>query len=67
MAAIVQLDEDWYGVIHSWADSKKKANLMLSVLPYGDDAIPWLGPLNQLGPIEANDSGIKNYSCKVLS
>lgn len=57
MAALVQLGEDWYGLVHSWADSKKKSNLMLSCLPPGDDAVPWLGPLGQLGPADPADQG----------
>lgn len=52
MAGLVQLGDDWYGFVHSWADSKKKSNLMLSVLPPGDDAVPWLGSLSQLGPMD---------------
>lgn len=57
MAGLVQLGEDWYGFVHSWADSKKKSNLMLSVLPPGDDAVPWLGPLSQLGLIDPAEIG----------
>lgn len=35
MAALVLLNDDWYGFIYSYADSKKKSNLMLTVLPPG--------------------------------
>ena len=35
MAALVLLNNDWYGFIYSYADSKKKSNLMLTVLPPG--------------------------------
>ncbi|KAF2880696.1 hypothetical protein ILUMI_25486 [Ignelater luminosus] len=48
MAALVTLGESWYGFIYSWADSKKKSNLMLTALTPGADAIPWLGDLNRL-------------------
>lgn len=52
MAALCVLNSDWYGFIYSWADSKKKSNLMLTVLEPGTDIIPWLGNLSNLGPIE---------------
>lgn len=35
MAALVLLNDDWFGFIYSYADSKKKSNLMLTVLPPG--------------------------------
>ncbi|KAJ8925818.1 hypothetical protein NQ315_009668 [Exocentrus adspersus] len=49
MAALVSLGDNWFGFIYSWADSKKKSNLMLTVLTPGSDAVPWLGDLNNLG------------------
>lgn len=49
MAALVQLRENWFGFIYSWADSKKKSNLMLTILKPGLDVVPWLGNLNNLG------------------
>lgn len=36
MAALVLLNDDWYGFIYSYADSKRKSNLMLTVLPPGE-------------------------------
>ncbi|CAA9998742.1 unnamed protein product [Nesidiocoris tenuis] len=48
MAALCQVGNNWYGVLFSWADSKKKSNLMLSLLEPGRDSIPWLGDLNAL-------------------
>ena len=27
--------EDWYGILYSWADSKKKSSLMLSLFEPG--------------------------------
>lgn len=48
MSAFVILGENWFGFIYSWADSKKKSNLMLTVLTPGSDVIPWLGDLNLL-------------------
>lgn len=35
MAALILLNDDWFGFIYSYADSKKKSNLMLTVLPPG--------------------------------
>ncbi|KAG5876007.1 hypothetical protein JTB14_002176 [Gonioctena quinquepunctata] len=49
MAALVTIGENWFGFVYSWADSKKKSNLMLTVLTPGSDAVPWLGDLNNLG------------------
>ncbi|CAB0037129.1 unnamed protein product [Trichogramma brassicae] len=51
MAALCLLNADWYGFIYSWADSKKKSNLMLTVLEHGCEVVPWLGNLRNLGSI----------------
>ncbi|KAI4466815.1 hypothetical protein MML48_2g00002103 [Holotrichia oblita] len=48
MAALVTISENWFGFIYSWADSKKKSNLMLTILMPGSDSVPWLGDLNYL-------------------
>nr|XP_022904609.1 integrator complex subunit 14 [Onthophagus taurus] len=48
MAALVTIGENWFGFIYSWADSKKKSNLMLTILMPGSDSVPWLGDLNML-------------------
>ena len=48
MTALVTIGENWFGFIYSWADCKKKSNLMLTVLMPGSDAVPWLGDLNHL-------------------
>ncbi|XP_053672259.1 integrator complex subunit 14 [Anopheles nili] len=52
MAALVLLGDAWYGFIYSYADGKKKWNLMLNVLPPGNDVVPWLGDLRYLGTLE---------------
>lgn len=36
-AALVLLNDDWYGFIYSYADSKRKSNLMLTILPPGQN------------------------------
>lgn len=48
VAALCQVADDWFGVLYSWADSKKKSNLMLAVFEPGPNAVPWLGDLNYL-------------------
>nr|XP_004226337.1 integrator complex subunit 14 [Ciona intestinalis] len=48
--ALVKLATEWFGIIYSWADSKTKSNLVLSILPVGLNCIPWLGNFNQLAP-----------------
>lgn len=35
MAALTLLNDNWYGFIYSYADSKKKSNLMLNILSPG--------------------------------
>ncbi|KAG5273526.1 hypothetical protein AALO_G00152350 [Alosa alosa] len=50
MVALVQLGPEWYGMLYSQADSKKKSNLMMSLFEPGPDPLPWLGKIAQLGP-----------------
>ncbi|XP_037086232.1 integrator complex subunit 14-like [Pollicipes pollicipes] len=52
-AALVNVGDDWYGIVYSWADSKKKANLMLSLFEPGTSVLPWLGDFTNLGPAAA--------------
>uniref|UniRef100_A0A667Y2U9 Integrator complex subunit 14 n=1 Tax=Myripristis murdjan TaxID=586833 RepID=A0A667Y2U9_9TELE len=51
MVALVQLGPDWYGMLYSQADSKKKSNLMMSLFEPGPEPLPWLGRISHLGPI----------------
>ena len=51
MAALVLLADDWYGLAYSYSD-KKKSNLMLSILPPGVNAIPWIGDIRHLGLLQ---------------
>ena len=45
-----EISTNWYGMLYSWADSKKKFNLMLSTFRGRDeDSIPWMGSLKNLG------------------
>lgn len=52
VAALALLNDNWFGFIYSYADSRKKSNLMLTILPPGHDVVPWLGDLRYLGTIE---------------
>ena len=60
MAALCLLNTDWYGFIYSWADTKKKSNLMLTALEHGTDIVPWLGNFKNLGPIDSNNKNGEN-------
>ncbi|KAL5004544.1 hypothetical protein ScPMuIL_018000 [Solemya velum] len=53
MVALAKLSDDWFGILYSWADSKKKSNLMLSVFYPGPHEVSWLGNLNNLAPTVA--------------
>ena len=53
MAALCLLNTDWYGFIYSYADTKKKSNLMLTIMEHGSNSVPWLGNLRNLGPVDA--------------
>ncbi|CAN7939579.1 unnamed protein product, partial [Ixodes hexagonus] len=55
MVALCQLGPEWYGILYSWADSKKKSNLMLSTFEPGLETVPWLGNFSQLGPLAAGE------------
>lgn len=50
MGGIVQLSDDWYGMLHSYSDNKKRCSLMLSLFEPGSSSIPWMGNLKSLGP-----------------
>lgn len=64
MAALCLLNTDWYGFIYSWADTKKKSNLMLTLLEPGVDIVPWLGNFRNLGPIDFTVN--KNYEASTF-
>jgi hypothetical protein len=51
LAAVVLLNDDWYGFLSSFAD-KKKSNLLLSILLPGSNVIPWLGDFRHLGLLQ---------------
>lgn len=45
---------EWYGMLYSQADSKKKSNLMMSLFEPGAEPLPWLGKISHLGPISGD-------------
>ncbi|XP_050541175.1 integrator complex subunit 14 [Daktulosphaira vitifoliae] len=48
MTALCQLCPGWLAVLVSWADNKKKSNLMLIILEPGLNPMPWLGDVRHL-------------------
>lgn len=73
MVAICQVGQpNWFGMLYSWADNKKKSNLMLSTFHCGSETVAWLGDMKSLGfpnlnirmpPNELNKiSEIKSFS-----
>ncbi|XP_071105029.1 integrator complex subunit 14-like [Haliotis cracherodii] len=51
MVALTKVGPDWYGIMYSWADSKKKSNLMLAFFYPGMDTMSWLGKLDNLAHV----------------
>ncbi|XP_028966546.1 integrator complex subunit 14 [Galendromus occidentalis] len=49
MVAVCKLGASWYGMLYSWADSKKKSNLMLSTFEPGEGSVPWWTSVSSLG------------------
>ena len=43
---------NWFGLIFSYADTKKKSSLMLALLEPGDCPVPWMDNLRSLGPMD---------------
>lgn len=41
---------NWFGILFSHSDTKKKSCLMLALFRPGDCPVPWLGNLRHLGP-----------------
>ncbi|GAB6032163.1 hypothetical protein CHUAL_010814 [Chamberlinius hualienensis] len=56
MVALCEVGPDWYGILYSWADSKKKSNLMLTLFEPGLNSVPWLGQLNMFVISEAKST-----------
>lgn len=56
LCALVEVAPQWFGIVFSWADTKKKSSLMLALFEPGPRPVPWLGDLTQLGPRECLNS-----------
>ena len=52
MVAICQLGANWYGVLFSWTDTKKRSNLMLLILEPEKISVPWVGDIKYLGVLQ---------------
>lgn len=67
MTALCQLSSNWYGLLVSWADNKKKSNLMLITLEPGTNSIPWLGDIRNLtlSPTESDKQGLMLFLYKI--
>ena len=66
LCALVQVAKNWYGIIFSHADSKKKSCLMLALFEPGDEPVPWLGNLQRLGPLEEmNSTSVEPFPVKL--
>lgn len=60
LCALVQVATDWFGIIFSCPDVKKKSSLMLSLFEPGSQPVPWLGNLRKLGPV--SDLNVTNQN-----
>ncbi len=49
MVAVCQLNTNWFGILFSWTDTKKRSNLMLIVLEPDKVSVPWIGDTRYLG------------------
>ena len=71
LCALVQVatngSRNWFGIIFSHADSKKKFCLMLALFEPGNEPVPWLGNLLRLGPLDdLNASSQDPFPVKLL-
>jgi len=66
MSAIVLLDQDWYGAIHSWQDTKNtdktKSSLMLTVFTPGADTIQNIITKSKTQQLQQQNLPVKSYS-----
>ena len=58
---------NWFGILFSHADSKKKFCLMLALFEPGNEPVPWLGNLLRLGPLDdLNATSQEPFPVKLL-
>ena len=58
--------DQWFGMLHSWADSRKKSNLLLSVFKPGLDSVPWLGSFKLLNCMPSQTEPIRGVVVQQL-
>lgn len=51
MVALCQLNANWFGILFSWTDTKKRSNLMLIILEPDKISVPWIGDFKYLGSL----------------
>jgi len=71
LCALVQVaangSRNWFGILFSHADSKKKFCLMLALFEPGNEPVPWLGNLLRLGPLDdLNATSQEPFPVKLL-
>ena len=71
LCALVQVSSsnasrNWFGLIFSHADSKKKSCLMLALFEPGNEPVPWLGNLVRLGTIEELNASQDPFPVKLF-
>lgn len=49
-----ETDDDWYGIVHSHTDSKKRSSLMLSMFIPGPNPVLWLPSFKTMGSSSLN-------------
>lgn len=49
LCILLRFSDNWYGILSSYSDNKKRASLMLSIFEPGL-SVPWLGDMRKLGP-----------------
>lgn len=58
LAAVVLLEDDWYGFLHAFSDSKRKVNMQLMILPPGELHYFHAGIVTELNGCSNNTSSI---------
>lgn len=67
LCALVEVAPQWFGIIFSCADTKRKSSLMLALFEPGPEPVPWLGNLNELGPLAGlNETNQAPFPLKVV-
>lgn len=62
MIAVCELGTNWYGILFSWTDTKKRSNLMLIVLEPEKISVPWIGDFKYLGTLPNENTPPGNHA-----